>query len=572
MKSKKVPVKVPIKYTDKNTTQLLFNIILRLAKLINPKVTKMMYRFLSIAMLVIFLSCNNSNQNSATPKASSSKQITTDLDLVILNGRVMDPETNHDAIKNVGVKDGKIVAITTEPLNGNETIDAGGHVVAPGFIDTHHHNTAVPFGQKLALRDGVTTPMELEAGVYPVADWYNALKGKSQTNYGATVGTIPVREHIFNEGYVSDFNGDFLYDMQVPSHTHTSMKWSTHVATAEEIERVGQHLEQGLKDGALGVGHCPGYMVNGVSQQESILSQKLAAKYGRLVAVHARYSSQMPPTSGLLGFAEMMAPQEVYGGGLIIQHLTAQALNLTPDALKMIDDARANGIQVIGEIYPYPFGGTIVGADYLHPDNYQNNMGRDYKDIIEVSTLKPLTKERYEELVKTAPGTSVMFYNATEETVYAGLSNPNTILGSDSFPYSKNDGSGPAVDWDTPFDAVSGHPRGAGAHAKLLRLVREQKVTVPLMTGISKMSYLVAKFLQDNGVDQMANKGRIQLGKDADIIVFDPATVKDNSSMQKGGLPSTGIPYVIVNGTTVVKDSKVLEGVCPGQAIRQVPK
>ena len=492
-----------------------------------------------------------------------------DHDLVILNGRVMDPETNLNEVRNVGIKDGKIITITDKAIEGKKTIDAKGLVVAPGFIDTHHHNTAVAFGQKLALRDGVTTPLELEAGVYPVAEWYDQLEGKSQTNYGATVGVLGVREHTFNHGYTSKFGGDFLYDMQIPNDTHTSMKWSTQIATRDEIQSIASKLEDGLKDGALGVGHCPGYMVAGVTQQESTSAQQLAGKYGAFVAVHGRYSSQMPPASGLLGMSEMMGPQETYGGGLIVQHITAQALSLTPDALKIIDDARANGIQVIGEIYPYSYGGTIAGADYLHPDNYQKNMGRDYKDIIEVSTLKPLTKERYEQLVKEAPGTSVMFYNATEETVYAGLANPNTILGSDAFPFSLKDGSGPALDWDTPYEAVNGHPRGAGAHARLLRLTREKKVDITMMLAISKMTYMPAKFLEDNGVKQMANKGRIQLGKDADIVLLDIEKVTDNSTMQNGGLPSTGIPWVIVNGTIVVQDSKVLKDVYPGKAIRR---
>lgn len=530
---------------------------------------------LGVAMALVVAACTPATPRSkevpadATPKpAPTQASIPQDLDLVVLNGRVLDPETGLDATRNVGIKGGSIVAVTEKALEGKESIDAAGLVVAPGFIDTHHHNTSVAFGQRLALRDGVTTPLELEAGVYPVDVWYAELEGKSQTNYGATVGTIPVRERIFNPDYESVFSGDMLYDMQLPKETRTSMKWSTQIATNEEIAKVGEMIDEGLRQGALGVGHCPGYMVEGVSQQESILAQKLAAKYGRFVAVHARYSSQMPPTSGILGFAEMMAPQEAYGGGLIIQHLTAQALALTPDALQLIDDARGKGIQVIGEIYPYDFGGTIVGADYLHPDNYQRNMGRDYEDIILVSNLKPLDATTYAKLVETAPGTSVMFYNADEETVYRALAHPSTILGSDSFPYSLKDGSGPAVDWDTPFDGVNGHPRGAGAHAKLLRLIREKKVDIPLSLAVSKMTYMVAKFLEDNGVEQMKRKGRVQEGADADLTLFDPATVTDNSTMKNGGLPSTGIPFVVVHGTVVVRDSKVLPGVYPGQAIR----
>jgi N-acyl-D-aspartate/D-glutamate deacylase len=410
--------------------------------------------------------------------------------------------------------------------------------------------------------------MELEAGVYPVNEWYEELEGKCQSNYGASVGSIPVREHIFNQGYKSKFAGDFLFDMQCPEETHTSMNWSTQVATKAQIEQIGQLVEEGLQQGAVGVGHCPGYMEFGSTQQESTLAQKLAGEYGRFVAIHGRFSSQMPPASGLLGMDESMAPQAVYGGGLVIQHITAQTLALTPEALQRIDDARKRGVQVLAEVYPYDFGSTIAGADYLHPDNYQTNMGRDFKDIIEVSTLKPLDKARYEELVSKAPGTSVMFYNATEETVYQALAHPTTVLGSDSYPYTLKKEGGPAVKWDTPYDAVNGHPRGAGSHARLLRLVNEKKVDIPLILAISKMSYLIAKFLEDNGVPQMARKGRLRVGADADITVFDAETVTDNATMQDGGLPSSGIPFVVVNGTLVVKDSEVLKDVYPGKPVR----
>ena len=130
----------------------------------------------------------------------------------------------------------------------------------------------------------------------------------------------------------------------------------------------------------------------------------------------------------------------------------------------------------------------------------------------------------------------------------------------------KTDGSA-VLDWDIPFDAVNGHPRGAGAHAKLLRWVREGKVNIPLMLGLSKMTYMIARYLEDNGVPQMADKGRIQVGKDADIAIFDPDKVQDNSTMRDGGLPSSGIPYVLVNGTIVVRDSVNVENVFPGKPI-----
>jgi N-acyl-D-glutamate deacylase len=520
---------------------------------------KTLHKLFTVAIILVVGFTNSYAQD---------KQPEQPYDLVILNGRVIDPESLLDGVKNIGITDGKIIVVTDKDIKGKESIDATDLVVAPGFIDMHNHNTAAPFGQKLALRDGVTTPLEIEAGVYPVDKWYAALEGKSQSNFGASVGTIPVRENLFNDNYTSEFAGDFLFDMQDPDHTHTSMQWSTKVASQEEIEKVSIMLEKGLKQGALGIGHCPGYMEFGSTQRESNEAMRLAGKYGRYVAIHGRFSSQQPPTSGILGIHELMAPQAAYGGGLLVQHMTAQTLSVTPQALTLIDDARAQGVHVLAEIYPYDFGSTIAGADYLHPDNYQNNMGRDYKDIIEVSNMKPLTKERYEELVKTAPGTSVIFYNATEDMVLFAINHPSTIIGSDSYPYTLRKTGGPAIAWDTPFDGVNGHPRGAGTHARVLRWVREGKLKMSLNLAVSKMSYMIAKFMEDNGIDQMANKGRIQEGKDADITIFDPATVADQSTMKDGGLPSKGIPYVIVNGTIVVKNSKVLKGVYPGQAVR----
>ena len=130
-------------------------------------------------------------------------QTTQDYDLVILNGRVMDPESGLDAVRNVGVKGGKIAVVTEKAIKGKESIDAKGHVVAPGFIDTHHHGVCQPFGRKLALRDGITTPLEIEGGVMPVDVWYDSMEGKSQTNYGATSGVMGAREMVLNPKFKS---------------------------------------------------------------------------------------------------------------------------------------------------------------------------------------------------------------------------------------------------------------------------------------------------------------------------------------------------------------------------------
>lgn len=498
-----------------------------------------------------------------------SSGISQEYDVVILNGRVMDPETNFDQMRNIGVRAGKIATISSDAITGVQTIDATGHVVAPGFIDGHVHIVDSPLGQKGALRDGVTTTLDLEAGAYPVDQWYDQLEGKSQTNYGASVSVVGARTAVFRPNFKSSGNGvaDVMLDPK-----GMGSDWVVRIATPDERENILDIVEHGLKRGGLGVGPPAGYMTDGFSSEELLGIQKLVGKFGRFTHVHTRFSSQISPTSAILAFQEAIAPSIAYGGGVIIAHFTAQALAQTDASITYIEDLRARGIPVVLEVYPYNFGaaGNGVQADYLKPDNFQKNMGRSYEDIIDTATGKPLTKASYDKMVKDDPGHPVLFYNATEKDNLTGIGHPDVLIGCDCFPFNDPRTGAMITDWDTPWTDVTTHPRTVGAHAKVLRLTREQKIDVTLMQAISKMSYQYANFLQQNGVAQMAFKGRLQVGADADITIFDPATVTDNSTLETGknAAPSTGIPYVLVNGVIVVKESKVLKDVFAGRPVR----
>ena len=130
------------------------------------------------------------------------------------------------------------------------------------------------------------------------------------------------------------------------------------------------------------------------------------------------------------------------------------------------------------------------------------------------------------------------------------------------------DGEGRILTWDDPFEAYVGHPRTMGSHAATLRLAREHNV--PWMQMIAQNSYWAAKHLGDTGLKAMQERGRMQEGMVADITVFNPETVTDNATYKIGsnGLPSTGIPYVLVNGVVMVRDSTVVDDIYPGQPIR----
>jgi hypothetical protein len=266
----------------------------------------------------------------------------------------------------------------------------------------------------------------------------------------------------------------------------------------------------------------------------------------------------------------------MHGAGLLVHHFHAQVLSQVEDAAKIVDQAKASGAKVLLEMYPYTYGSSVISADYLRPENYSKDMGHSYGDISLVLTGEALTQETYDQGVKADPMTFILFEHCVEADMVKALAWPSVCLGSDGMPYTDDKGSKDAeglvtVPVDFPDDKAVGHPRGAGTYAKAFRYVREQKI-MPLMTAVAKSSYLLAKFMEDCGVPQMAFKGRIQEGADADITIFNPDTITDNSTRQQGALPSSGIPFVIVNGVPVVKDSVVLEGVYPGKPIRNPVK
>lgn len=486
-------------------------------------------------------------------------------DLVILNGRVMDPETNLDAIRNVGISGGQIAIVTEAEISGSETIDATGHVVAPGFIDMHNHVGGLPFGQKQALRDGVTTQLELESGAYPVPLYYERLEGKSKTNFGASVSLLGIRETVMNPIYIS-LTGSYILDAGV-TEAGINLAGLQSKPDDEQIDEIVRLLEDGLKQGALGFGNPVGYATENLTSQEMVEMHRLAGDYGSFSVMHGRFSSNEPPTTGIMSVQEALSSIAIYGGGLYVSHIHQQALANTPYALKMLEDARASGIDVVSAIYPYNFGASVVSADYLRPSNYGPNMGRGYEDITEQATMQPLTKERYEELIASEPTAPILFLGVEEDVMLDALADPNTLVESDAFTSIISATGETAVGWDAAYDEVQAHPRAAGSHAKVLRLVREENL-MPLMLAISKMTYMPASFMERNGVDQMAGKGRLQEGADADIAIFDPETVTDRATQEKGGLASEGIPFVVVNGTIVVKDSQVVMDVFPGQPIR----
>ncbi|WP_204115710.1 amidohydrolase family protein [Shimia biformata] len=483
-----------------------------------------------------------------------------DFDVVILNGRVMDPETGFDQIANVGINNGFITRITADAIEGKRAIDATGHVVAPGFIDGHSH-AQDPFGHRLYLRDGVTTAMDLELGAYPISDYYEFWEGKAQINYGASVGHPWARMSVLDG---IDPKGRGFYNTSLADSLADGAKWQTKTFDPLDMPNVSAAVETGLKEGGLGVGFPIGYYT-AVGSPEVMEIAGIAKEYGAFITSHARYLAQVPP-SGFLGMQEMINVAHLQDVPLLLHHIPSNCLGLTTACLDLIDEARANGVRVVGEFYPYTFASTYANADYLRP-GYQQQLGITGKDLVVIETGEQLDDEKFDKLREEAPGTYLLMYSMKEKDMRAALERPGVVFGSDGMPFFNEDGTSPGI--DAPYGTGRGHPRGAGAHARFLRIVRED-APVTMMQALSKLSYELADFLDDS-VPQFKLRGRLQEGMIADITIFDPEAVTDNSSWETGQntMPSTGIPYVLVNGVVIVDKSEVQANLFPGVPIRR---
>lgn len=491
-------------------------------------------------------------------------------DVVITGGRVMDPETGLDEIRNVGIEGETIAAVTVDSIEGNETIDAKGHVVCPGFIEAHQHATD-PFSRKVNLRDGLTTMMDFEVGARDIGMWYDDAEGTTQANYGMVVCAMFARCSVLDGPEVAALGNDAggLFSGVINAAGAKAQKegrkmgWSSILPSQQQMSDIMAIMDEGLRQGALGVGIPIGYMTEGVTQYEMFKYQELAALYGRLSNGHTRFAGILPPTEGALGIQEMLCNAMVLDAPFLAAHLNS--IQDYEYSIPLINKARERGAKTWGEVYPYSAGSTIASTDVIS-EAQMPSLGITYSDVSNLDGTR-WDKAMYDDVRKNDPGRAILIYNNPEEDVPKWLAQPDVVVVSDGMPIQ--DENLDYYPWDSPYEGKSCHPRSAGTRAKVLRLVREQK-NMPLMEAISKMTYLHAKFMDElGGIPHFRTKGRVQEGCDADIVVFDPDTVTDNAGYEpgKGALPSTGIPYVLVNGTIVVKDSEV-QKVFPGKPIR----
>jgi N-acyl-D-aspartate/D-glutamate deacylase len=450
-------------------------------------------------------------------------------DLVILNGRVIDPESRSDAIRNLGISNGTIKAVTTRNLSGRTVIDARGLVVSPGFIDLHQHGQDDE-NYRFKAMDGVTTALELEVGTGDIDAWYAQRERKSLINFGVSAGHLAAR----------------MAAMHEPVTFLPTGEAARRAATDSEIDDMKRRLEDGLKRGAVAVGFGIQYTPN-ASRWEILEMFRVAARYGASCHVHMRHAGVKEPGSSIQALEEVISAAAISGAPLHVVHIQSTGGPATPKLLQMIGEAKSRKLDVTTECYPYIAGMTDIKSA-IFDEGWQEVFNIDYKDLQWAATGERLTKETFEKYRKT--GGMVAVFSMTEEVVATAINSPLTMIASDGI-----------------LENGKGHPRTAGTYSRVLGSYVRDKGTLTLMDALTKMTLMPAQRLERR-VPAMKNKGRIRVGADADLTIFDPATIRDKATFQEPAKYAEGVKFVLVNGVPVVKDGKLQSSVHPGRPVR----
>jgi len=282
------------------------------------------------------------------------------------------------------------------------------------------------------------------------------------------------------------------------------------------------------------------------SKYEVLETFRLAAKYRAPVFVHTRSFKETDPGSAVESYMEVIAASAITGAPLHFVHLNSTSLASTPKTLAIVKEAQERGLDVTAEAYPYTAGFTEISSPLL--DQFVDGPDSEFSKLMLVSTGERLTRATF--TANRKPGNMVILFLNTPEMEAMAMTSPLTAVASDG-----------------RLDHGKGHPRTAGTSGRTLGFYVRESKQISLMDAIRKLSLMPAQRLEKLA-PVFRNKGRLKVGADADITVFDPLTVTDKSTYKEPALPSVGFQYVLVNGVPVVVEGVLKEGIHPGQGAR----
>src|SRR5581483_8374461 len=262
------------------------------------------------------------------------------------------------------------------------------------------------------------------------------------------------------------------------------------------------------------------------------------------VFTHVRSSGQIEPGSSVEAVSEVIAAAAITGASLQIVHVNSSCMQDAPKCLSMIAGGRARGLDITTESYPYIAGMTYINSAVFNP-GWQQRIGISYDSIQLPETGERLTKERFDELHNSNKPQLVVIFQNTQQAVDNVITNPLVMIAS---------------------DGLVGHPRNAGTFSRILAYYVRKEGRLTLMDALRKMSLMPAERLE-RATPEARHKGRVQEGCDADIVIFDPQTITDRSTYAHPMEPSVGVHYLIVGGTVLIDQGKMVPNIFPGEPL-----
>ncbi|HEU5416133.1 MAG TPA: amidohydrolase family protein [Streptosporangiaceae bacterium] len=483
--------------------------------------------------------------------------------LALEGGRVIDPLSGLEDVRTVIVADGRISEVSPAARAGtSERVDVSGLVIAPGYIDLHSHGQTIA-SHRLQALDGVTTALDLEAGRSPVTAAYQSAGAQGRPlNYGFSASWALARMHVV-AGIPADGSlGTFLANIGVAA-------WQQ-PAEARQLRSIRGRLEADLAAGALGIGVLVGY-AQGVDPREYTELARLAAATGTSTFTHARDLREDTPDVRIDGATEVIQAAAETGARAHYCHINSTSRRHIERVHAQVRHAVAAGAQVSTEAYPYGSGMTGIGAAFLDPE-WLPRWGLTPSSIVYAPAGERVSgPERLAELRRTDPaGLAIVDFLDEASPSDAGfllqaLTFPDTIIASDAMPITWPGQAPDGTAWPLPPGGIT-HPRTAGTYAKAFRLLVRQTGQLGLPEFIRRASTLPAQLLA-GFAPAMRGKGRIQRGADADLVVFDPATVADQATYAESTRPSTGVRHLLVGGHFVVRDGEIVSDSLPGRPV-----
>lgn len=487
-------------------------------------------------------------------------------DIVIEGGRVIDPETGLDAVRNIGINGGTIARIVERPLQGELVINAHGLVVAPGFIDMHSHALTTPSMRQQAM-DGVTTTLELELGSLPVGEAYALLEQEGRPiNYGFSVSWALARMQVMDGLEIDGSTATYQKSVGKPG-------WRQ-AAGSEQTAQILALISQGLDEGGLGIGVMLGY-APATSPEEYVAVNQLAAARGVPTFTHVRYANFAAPGSIFEGLEELIDVARQTGARMHLCHINSSSWRNIEEVRSLFEAAMDEGLSVSTEAYPYGAGSTTIGAARYAPetldsagirakDIYMTDTGEWVKDVDDLAAIR-----------SSRPSSIAIFHFLNEadakDLALLGhaLLTRDAAFASDGMPYSVDGRVLEGNIWPIPEDAEA-HPRVAGTFARVLGTWVRERDSMTLNEAIRRSTLVPAQILE-SASPTFARKGRLQEGMDADIVIFDFAQIADKATYEMPYLASEGVRDLLVGGQPLIRQGQLDTSIMPGQPVRRQP-